>query len=66
MESTQQRHAVEANRLLAAIARDPVKSFRIGFTGAPGVGKSTFIEAMGTHVLNKQHRLAVLVSEINC
>jgi LAO/AO transport system kinase len=36
-------------------------SFRIGISGPPGVGKSTFIEAFGRRVIEKNHRLAVLV-----
>jgi LAO/AO transport system kinase len=36
------------------------KSVRIGITGVPGVGKSTFIEAMGRHIIQKGKRLAVL------
>lgn len=36
------------------------KSIRIGITGVPGAGKSTFIEAIGTKVTNMGHRLAVL------
>jgi LAO/AO transport system kinase len=36
------------------------RSIRIGITGVPGVGKSTFIEAFGQHVIAQGHRLAVL------
>jgi len=39
---------------------DPVGSIRIGITGAPGVGKSTFIEALGTYLTQNGHKLAVL------
>ncbi|MBN2614827.1 MAG: methylmalonyl Co-A mutase-associated GTPase MeaB [Bacteroidales bacterium] len=35
-------------------------SFRLGITGVPGVGKSTFIEAFGLHLIEKGHRIAVL------
>jgi LAO/AO transport system kinase len=35
-------------------------SIRIGISGVPGVGKSTFIEAIGNHVANLGHRVAVL------
>ena len=38
----------------------PVTSIRVGITGVPGVGKSTFIEALGKHLTAKGHRLAVL------
>ena len=37
-------------------------TFRIGLSGAPGVGKSTFIEALGLFLLEKGHKVAVLVS----
>jgi hypothetical protein len=37
------------------------KSFRIGLSGPPGVGKSTFIEAFGMYLLSKGHRVSVLV-----
>src|SRR5699024_7566956 len=35
-------------------------SIRIGITGVPGVGKSTFIESLGNHIIDKGHKLAVL------
>ena len=38
----------------------PSTSIRIGITGVPGVGKSTFIEALGTHLTAQGHKLAVL------
>lgn len=39
---------------------DKAKSFRIGLTGAPGAGKSTFIESFGKFLTNKGHKVAVL------
>ncbi|MBV6646343.1 MAG: methylmalonyl Co-A mutase-associated GTPase MeaB [Cyclobacteriaceae bacterium] len=36
------------------------KSIRLGITGVPGVGKSTFIECFGNHVIDQGHRIAVL------
>lgn len=38
-------------------------SFRVGISGPPGVGKSTLIEALGTSIIDRGHRLAVLVSD---
>src|SRR3546814_8587346 len=36
------------------------KSVRLGISGVPGVGKSTFIEAFGLHVIERGHRMAIL------
>lgn len=47
------------NRLLADDAA-PCQTLRIGITGAPGVGKSTFIEALGTYLISLGKRVAVL------
>jgi LAO/AO transport system kinase len=60
VESTREDHrelAVELLRLLAGAAG---RSIRIGISGVPGVGKSTFIEALGNHVIAQGHKLAVL------
>ena len=40
--------------------RHPASGIRVGITGVPGVGKSTFIEALGTHITTMGHKLAVL------
>jgi LAO/AO transport system kinase len=60
LESTRADHRAAARRLLARIAPNAGNAVRIGISGAPGVGKSTFIEALGLHVLDAGHRLAVL------
>lgn len=52
------REAAEA--LLRALMPRAGKSVRIGLSGAPGVGKSTFIEAFGMQLINSGHRVAVL------
>ena len=49
-----------AQAILDAILPKTGQSIRIGITGAPGVGKSTFIEAFGTYITTLGHRLAVL------
>ncbi len=49
-----------AEKLLSRILPSSGKSIRIGITGAPGVGKSTFIEQFGLRLVQKGHRLAVL------
>lgn len=50
----------EANALVTAILPQTGKAWRIGITGVPGVGKSTFIEEFGKVLLEKGHRVAVL------
>jgi LAO/AO transport system kinase len=49
-----------ANNLLDAIIPFSGKSVRIGITGVPGVGKSTFIEALGKHLTGQHKKIAVL------
>lgn len=60
VESTLPSDVEQANELLNALVALPSDSFRIGITGAPGVGKSTFIEALGRHVTSLGKKLAVL------
>ncbi len=60
VESTRADHRAEANALLAALLPHTGRSIRLGVTGVPGVGKSTFIEAFGLHVIGEGHRIAVL------
>lgn len=63
LESTRSDHREQAQLLLLALSpasgsADP--SFRVGITGVPGVGKSTTIEALGMHLIERGHRVAVL------
>ena len=60
VESSRVDHRAEANALLSLLLPDTGKSVRLGITGVPGVGKSTFIEAFGLHVIGEGHRIAVL------
>ena len=60
VESTRADHRAEANELLAAILPATGRSVRVGVSGAPGSGKSTLIEALGVHVIDYDHRVAVL------
>ncbi|MCC5830546.1 MAG: methylmalonyl Co-A mutase-associated GTPase MeaB, partial [Phycisphaeraceae bacterium] len=60
VESTNARHASQARRLLARLMSRTGKGIRLGITGVPGVGKSTFIEALGTKLTGQGHRVAVL------
>ena len=60
VESSRADHRLQAENLIAQIMPQTGKAMRIGISGVPGVGKSTFIEAFGAHVTNLGHRLAVL------
>ena len=60
VESQRADHRDDARRLLAAVAPSAGASLRIGLTGAPGVGKSTFIEAFGAMATGDGRRVAVL------
>jgi len=60
LESTRADHRAQGDELLAAILPHTGKSFRLGISGVPGVGKSTFIEALGLYLIDQGHRVAVL------
>ncbi len=60
IESTRRDHRAEAGALLEALMSHTGGAIRVGISGAPGVGKSTFIEALGNHVIDLGHRVAVL------
>lgn len=60
IESLREDHRRRAESLLDGLLHDAVDSVRIGITGVPGVGKSTFIESFGNHVIRQGHRIAVL------
>jgi LAO/AO transport system kinase len=60
LESTRANHRVQADELLTALLPHTEKSFRLGISGVPGVGKSTFIEALGLYLIAQGHRVAVL------
>jgi LAO/AO transport system kinase len=60
IENQRPDQRVLAEKLLSRILPAAGKSIRIGITGAPGVGKSTFIEQFGLRVVQEGHRLAVL------
>jgi len=60
IESDNPEHRDEALALLKAVVPQTGNSIRLGITGVPGVGKSTFIETFGAHIINQGHRIAVL------
>ena len=60
IESNLQSDKVLAKEIIQAILPYSGKSIRIGITGVPGVGKSTFIEAFGKHLVNEGKKVAIL------
>jgi LAO/AO transport system kinase len=60
LESTRADHRARADEMLTALLPHTGKSFRLGISGVPGVGKSTFIEALGLVLIGQGHRVAVL------
>ncbi|WP_461482466.1 methylmalonyl Co-A mutase-associated GTPase MeaB [Porticoccus sp.] len=60
VESTRADHREQAARLLELVMPHTGHSIRLGISGVPGVGKSTFIESFGNHVIGQGHRVAVL------
>ena len=60
LESTRADHRLQADALLTGLLPHSGKSLRLGISGVPGVGKSTFIEGLGLYLIEKGHRVAVL------
>ncbi|HEX5273641.1 MAG TPA: hypothetical protein VFW33_24260, partial [Gemmataceae bacterium] len=60
VESTRREHQARAAAVLEALLPHTGRSLRVGISGAPGAGKSTFIEALGMHLVDAGHRVAVL------
>ncbi len=60
IESTLYRDEEQSQEILGQLLQYCGNSLRIGITGPPGAGKSTFIDALGVHLLNNNHRVAVL------
>jgi LAO/AO transport system kinase len=62
VESSRPEHRTQARDLLTALEAGPRRTaaVRVGISGVPGVGKSTFIEAMGTRLTTGGHRVGVL------
>ena len=60
LESTRADHRAQGDDLLTALLPHTGKAFRLGISGVPGVGKSTFIEVLGLYLIEQGHRVAVL------
>jgi len=60
IESVKPEHQQHAQELLLAVAPDTGKSIRVGISGVPGAGKSTFIDTLGTNLTKAGHKVAVL------
>jgi LAO/AO transport system kinase len=60
VESTRPDHRRAAQQMLSELLPHTGRAIRVGITGVPGVGKSTFIDAFGTMLTRAGHRVAVL------
>ncbi|MBP7810132.1 MAG: methylmalonyl Co-A mutase-associated GTPase MeaB [Bacteroidia bacterium] len=60
VESTKEEHQLIAEKVIDGVIEKTGKSFRLGITGVPGVGKSTFIESFGLELADSGHKVAIL------
>ncbi len=60
IESNSEKHFKQANKIIQKLLPSAGNSVRVGITGVPGAGKSTFIEALGLYLIAKGHKVAVL------
>ena len=60
VESTKEEHQQIAEKIIDGVVEKTGKSFRLGITGVPGVGKSTFIESFGLELADNGHKVAIL------
>src|SRR3954453_14054404 len=60
VESKRADHQQAAHRLVQELIGETGKAVRVGITGAPGAGKSTTIDTLGTYLTEKDHKVAVL------
>lgn len=60
IESSLPAHQARAQAIVNRLLPETGHGIRVGISGAPGVGKSTFIEALGLHLIEQGHRVAVL------
>lgn len=60
VESRREEHRALAERVVSEVLTETGRAVRVGITGVPGAGKSTFLEALGTRLCASGHRVAVL------
>tara|TARA_B100000965_G_scaffold318234_1_gene278948 strand:+ start:696 stop:1658 length:963 start_codon:yes stop_codon:yes gene_type:complete len=60
VESSREKDKKESKELISKLILNTGHSVRVGFSGSPGVGKSTFIESFGTYLVNKGYKLGIL------
>lgn len=60
IESSNEKDKENSEKLINKISYKTGKSIRIGISGIPGVGKSTFIESLGTYLVNQNKKIAIL------
>ena len=60
VESSRADHREQAQALVEALLPDTGRALRVGLSGVPGVGKSTFVEALGLYLIEQGYRVAVL------
>ena len=60
VESTRHDHRETAEQLIATLLANTGRTVRLGISGPPGVGKSTFIESLGSYLVGNEHKIAVL------
>ena len=60
VESSREEDIIQSHELISELIKLPGHAIRVGFSGPPGVGKSTFIESFGSYIVNKNFKLGVL------
>jgi LAO/AO transport system kinase len=60
VESSREEDIIQSHELISELIKSPGHAIRVGFSGPPGVGKSTFIESFGSYIINKNFKLGVL------
>ena len=60
VESSREKDKKESKELISKLILNPGHSVRVGFSGSPGVGKSTFIESFGSYLVGKDYKLGIL------